>query len=255
MSCLQATVLLWTAFRITAVPLLCKRWTCDYCRELLRLRVIRMAVDGQPEKILTLTCNVNAYSDPDSAAHHMRDQVPKLIKRMRRLRPASDIQYFLVVERTKNGWPHFHILLRAPYIPQAWYQKQWLELAGSPIVDIRAIHGGRETARYVGKYLGKSPHRFSKMRSYDASRGWFDPTGGRHAWRHKNPLTAKALLHEPWERFSTRLDAARVTYTDEGTSIEIPYTTTLPQWLRPPPELTYEQERQRRTRDVLFSIA
>jgi len=75
---------------------------------------------------------------------------------------------------TKKGWPHAHILMRAPFIPQRLIASLWKSLTGASIVDIRKVHSERHVANYVSKYLSKSlvniPHlkRWRTSRLYSA---------------------------------------------------------------------------------------
>lgn len=103
----------------------------------------------------------------------MSASVNYLFKRIRRKWPSRDTQYFLVWELTKAGWPHAHLLLRAPYIPQKWLARNWQDLTGAPIVDIRAIRHADHVAHYVAKYLAKDPQVPAGMKRYRHSRHFF----------------------------------------------------------------------------------
>lgn len=93
----------------------------------------------------------------------------RLIVKMRRFDSTRPMEYLAVWERTKAGWPHLHVLLRGPFIPQRLISRWWSSLAKSPIVDIRPLHGSRQGARYVTKYLTKDPDPFFQGRSIRAS--------------------------------------------------------------------------------------
>jgi len=78
-----------------------------------------------------------------------------LLGRLRRRGLCSG--YVKVVEFTKRGLPHLHVLMRGPYVPQWRLSEMWGEIHLSPIVDVRAVRGQVGAARYLAKYLGKDP--------------------------------------------------------------------------------------------------
>ena len=123
--------------------------------------------------LLTLTCNPARYASRDEAFLRTSLAVNQLFKRIRRRWPDARIEYFLVWERTKKGWPHIHLLLRAPFIPQGWLSHAWNELTGAPIVDIRALHSPVQIVSYISKYLAKDPQAPHGMKRYRASRRFF----------------------------------------------------------------------------------
>ena len=123
--------------------------------------------------LLTLTSRPSAHSSPDAAFTLMSTAVNILFKRIRRRWPAASIEYFLVWERTKAGWPHCHLLIRAPFIPQSWLSDQWADLTGAPVIDIRTIHQPDHVASYVAKYLSKDPQVPQGMKRYRHSRLFF----------------------------------------------------------------------------------
>lgn len=153
----------------------CKRWSCEICRPDNRRRVIRLAAKGQPDKFMTLTSKAFQYETPDIAAQAMRDAFARLIRLMRKRFPSKTLEYMRVFEATKSGWPHLHILLRAPFIPQRWLSAAWNRLLGSKIVDIRPVGTGEGVANYVSKYIGKDVHRFAGVTRWFRSKGWSLP--------------------------------------------------------------------------------
>jgi len=99
--------------------------------------------------------------------------VNQLFKRIRRAHPAATVEYFLVWERTKAGWPHAHLLLRAPFLKQGWLSMQWRDLTGAPIIDIRTLHDPEQIISYIAKYLSKDPQAPHGMKRYRCSRQFF----------------------------------------------------------------------------------
>lgn len=130
--------------------------------------------------LMTLTCNPARHPHVDDAFARTSLAVNQLFKRIRRRWPDSRIEYFLVWERTKKGWPHAHLLLRAPFIPQGWLSGVWNELTGAPIVDIRAVHTPGEVVAYIAKYLSKDPRAPVGMKRYRSSRRFFNAVLPHH---------------------------------------------------------------------------
>jgi len=91
---------------------------------------------------------------------------------LRRKYEGQSIDYLAVVEETKQGEPHLHILVRSPYIPQALLSEWMGALIRSPIVDIRRIRNQREVIRYVAKYITKAPAQFGHAKRYWSSKDY-----------------------------------------------------------------------------------
>jgi len=153
-----------------ALRLWCKRWDCEDCGPRKKAKFIRRALRGNPTSLLTLTVNPALYSARIDAFKAATVAIPHFIKRLRRRFPRYRVEYLLVWETTKAGWPHAHVLLRAPFIPQSLISRIWKELTGAPIVDIRAVRGQRDVARYLGKYLAKKPETPPGAKRFRTSR-------------------------------------------------------------------------------------
>jgi len=155
-------------------PLSCRSWSCARCAPLLKHRLIRRLSGVKVFSLLTLTCRPALYASPDHAFLSLSLSIPTFFKRLRRAFPDTPIEYFLVWERTKAGWPHAHLLLRAPVIPQAFISDTWRQLTGAPIVDVRKIHQADHAIHYVAKYLAKDPQTPAGMKRYRSSQHFFD---------------------------------------------------------------------------------
>ena len=171
-------------------PASCRSWACETCAPIRKMLCEIEARSGNPNRFLTLTCNPAVGSSPGHRRKIMGKAFPKLMKRIGRLHGGVAPQYFVVVERTKAGEPHFHVLLRCSYVDHKLLSRWWRELTGAWVVDIRAVHGERQAARYVAKYLAKAPVRFGSSKRYWSSRGWLLNRGDepalewrREAWR------------------------------------------------------------------------
>lgn len=185
--------------QVAALPLYCRRWQCPDCGKHQRRKLKKRLVAGQPTTFLTLTTNPNLHPDPEEAFRQASVAINRLMKVLRRRYGATRIQYALVWEQTKRGYPHAHILLRAPYLPQKLVSREWQRLSGANIVDIRRVGSESQAAAYVSKYLAKDPatpygakrYRTSRQYSAAAPRGQLAAMLGVSDW-----LRSAAGLHE-----------------------------------------------------------
>jgi len=178
-------------------PLHCRSWSCDVCAPLRKRRLMALAASGEPVRFLTLTVNPHRDGTPETRLLELANAWRLTVKRLRRLHPNEPIEYLAIVEATKQGEPHLHILLRAPYVPQRYISDVMDELIAAPIVDIRRIRNPREVIRYVAKYVTKAPVRFGTTKRYWCSQSYelekpakleADPTIGPGWTLDKRPL-------------------------------------------------------------------
>jgi len=148
--------------------LTCKSWNCEYCAPRRRAKLMAQASSGTPTRFITLTVNPDVGDDPEHRLKLLANAWRLVIKRLRRLHPDKEIEYLALVEATKAGEPHLHILFRGPYISQQLLSTFMAELIQSPIVDIRRIKNAKEAIRYVAKYVTKKPAQFGTAKRY-----WF----------------------------------------------------------------------------------
>jgi len=130
------------------------------------------AAAGEPNRFITLTVNPRVGDDPDDRLAKLANAWRNTAKRIKRQWPKKPFAYLAIVEATKAGEPHLHILWRGPFIPQRWLSETMGELLESPIVDIRQIRNQREVIRYVAKYVTKAPHHFGTCKRYWSSQNW-----------------------------------------------------------------------------------
>jgi len=151
-----------------AKPLKCQSWQCDTCKPIRRRRLIAQAFAGNPSRFVTLTANPREGANPVERLFALSRAWRLLVKRLRRMHPRKSIEYLCVVERTKLGEPHLHILLKSPYIPQSWLSSVMRELNNAPICDIRSVKGKKDVIAYVTKYVSKDPTKIGTGKRY-----WF----------------------------------------------------------------------------------
>lgn len=100
-------------------------------------------------KLVTLTTSEEACR----AGKDIQASFRSLVQRLRRRRWC--LGYVRVVEFTQAGRPHYHVILRGPYIPVWYLASVWAKIHLSPIVDIRRVKVQGGLAQYMAKYLGK----------------------------------------------------------------------------------------------------
>ena len=152
----------------------CRRYACQVCGPRRRAALARRIVTGHPNRMVTLTCRHEL-----GAKHQlkiMRTNTSKFISTLRKR--FGDIQYVRILETCKDGYPHFHYLMRSTYLPQAELKAIWTKLTGATIVDVRKAHG--RSVSYVAKYISKATGEdgtFSRQK-IAVSRHFWEPLQG-----------------------------------------------------------------------------
>lgn len=156
------------------IPLRCKTWACKKCAPLKVFSWTQIALSGDPQRFITLSCDPARFQDPSTARAAMQKGFTELVRRIRN--KCGRFEYLRIWELHKNGYPHFHILQRGDFIPQEWLSEQWDAVGGGPIVDIRKIRQPEKTAKYCFKYLAKGLSRLAlewpRTRLIVKSKGW-----------------------------------------------------------------------------------
>lgn len=147
-------------------PLPCRSWGCEDCQPKRRRQLIAMAIAGCPNKMLTLTVNPSVGESPIERRKMLHSAWVILRKRMARRLKVRRIPYMAFVEKTENGEPHLHILLRCKYIPFKWYSTNMRKLIKAPHVWINKLSSQKRAAYYVTKYVTKAPAQFGRLKRY-----------------------------------------------------------------------------------------
>lgn len=138
------------------IQLRCKRWGCRHCGERKVARFAWRCEDAHPNRLITLTVAKSRWINPRAAYESTRGMVTQLATKLRRI--VDEFEYFRILEVTKSGWPHYHLIVRSGYIPQRVLSRMWNSLTGAPIVDVRVIRKGKRVYFYVMKYLCKQQY-------------------------------------------------------------------------------------------------
>lgn len=131
-----------------------------------------VAASGDPTRFLTLTVNPAVYDSPDERLRKLSWAWRTVVKRLRRKYGRDSVEYFCVVEATKKGEPHLHILLRGRYLPQKELSTAMAQLIQSPIVYIERVKSQKQVVNYVAKYVSKKPAQFGTSKRYWQSVGY-----------------------------------------------------------------------------------
>ena len=190
-----------------AIPLLCRSWGCAWCRPIRQRQLVRLAESGTPNRFVTLTSNPSTGTSPAARAHALAVAWRLVCKRWRRANPEGTLEFLAVFEATKAGEPHLHILCRSGYIDQRWLSRQMKAIANAPIVDVRKVTNASTYARYIAKYVGKTPQRFGTCKRYWVTPGYAalgekpaaDPWGVKGGW-----VVDKRSLYDIWLSWTKR---------------------------------------------------
>src|SRR3546814_1256446 len=100
---------------------------------------------------MTLTCQPSRYETPDEAARDMKRALVLLRRHLKEKKGIDKVPFIVVFERTQNGWPHMHLLVRAPYVHWKWLSLEMKRLIGAQSIDIRRVGKRKGAAYYISK--------------------------------------------------------------------------------------------------------
>lgn len=170
MYCGQQTLVKHGAGYKEAIRLRCRSWTCPDCAPRRRARLIAQAIGGKANTFLTLTLPAHRAVDKEEAVKELSRAWRIIRKREARKRKGKPIPFLAVVELTKAGTPHLHILARSKWIDHKWLSDACAELLDAPIVDIRRIKNRSGSVAYCAKYCGKDCAKIGTNKRYWQSR-------------------------------------------------------------------------------------
>lgn len=155
-----------------AATLRCKSWGCPDCAPNRQRRLMAECCGGNPTSFLTLTIRRGEAATPDEAARKLSHAWRDLRRLLCYWRGIKKIPFLAIFERHKSGWPHLHIFVRMPYVPQAELSCWMSWLVNSPIVDISQIKSKGQAASYAAKYVTKDNVKFKTAKRYWQSQDW-----------------------------------------------------------------------------------
>ena len=166
MLCTERTLVKHQANTLTLSPLRCRCWTCDHCGPRRAKDLRRLALRGDPTTFLTLTIRKGRFPTPDAQAVELAKGWRMLRQYLMRFYGLKALPFLIVIEKHKSGWPHAHILLRAPYLDHNVIRNWWAARFDSRIIDIRQVKDQHQAAKYVTDYLSKGPHAYAGTKRY-----------------------------------------------------------------------------------------
>jgi hypothetical protein len=156
----------------TAVSLKCRSWKCPTCQPDRQRRLVAEAASGAPSTFLTLTSRRRDGFSAVDAARELIRAWQLIRKRLMRRHGLKRLPFMTVMEATKAGWPHLHIMIRSVWLDRSTISKWMDELTSSPVVDIRRIDNKGRVAAYVAKYAGKCAEQFGTCKRYFKSQDY-----------------------------------------------------------------------------------
>lgn len=141
--------------RSVVISVGCRRWGCPFCGRRRVAALARRVEDAAPNRLITLTVDIKLWESPRAAYDGTRRALGPWTRAMRRDGP---FEYLRVLELTKRGWPHYHLMVRSGYRPYAEVSRVWAELTGARVVDVRQIKQRDSVYWYLVKYLAKQAY-------------------------------------------------------------------------------------------------
>jgi hypothetical protein len=181
----------------------CRTWSCRPCAERKIRELACIVRDVKPNRLMTLTVNPSLYQSRKAAWQLTVKQVPILIRQLRQR--FGPIEYLRVTEITKQGWPHYHLLIKSNYLPHHVVKKCWAKLTGAYIVDVRQVRKSFSAYKYLVKYLSKlhrlewTARHVSRSKNFRSSSQWEDPNPIRPEelqFRSSHPAHVMMELYE-----------------------------------------------------------
>lgn len=185
-------------------PVTCKRWGCPYCAVRKIRKLAYLTNQAVPNRWIRLGVNPRNYTGPKDAWQRTSALVPELFRLMRKIFN-KEVEYLRVTEihdgkhkpedsdRRKVegpmtvsaiGFPHYHALLRSPYIPHPVMSREWARLTALP-------WPGREQLPEAVKDLDQKRYHTAKLKDLmgdsrteddELQTAWCNATGAPYIW-------------------------------------------------------------------------
>ncbi|MBA7636418.1 hypothetical protein ES703_44036 [subsurface metagenome] len=139
------------------------------------------------------SCRFVTLTSSPQSKNFIQQDLRRLFGRLRRRGILTD--YIRVVEYSKSGLEHVHLIYRGHFLPQPELSRLWSEIHQSPIVDIRSVRASRHhlrgAAAELAKYMAKEGSR-----RYSWSWGWVYK-GFVRTWKSAKALYWKIAHYAP----------------------------------------------------------
>ena len=194
------------------------------------MRRLAMGLEGaEHPRFLTLTSP--AGDTPEASLRLLSARFEKLRRLVRQYGHRGEFEFGGVVELTRRGIAHFHVLLRGPYLTQAAWSRLAAEAGFGRVVWIEAASADKLTGyvtkalpAYVTKGL-REPEPFPRhFRRVRFSRGWAPgwvvpsraPEDGATVWELVRPATPLMSTYLRLAALGNRADPEGWALEDEG---------------------------------------
>jgi len=156
-------------------PVRCKSWFCPECAKLMGYMVRRKMTEALASwkglLMITLTIDPSLFDSAQAAYEWVRGKhgLGVFVRTLKR-HGFTTGRYAWFLEFQKNGWPHWHVLIEADYIPHHEIESAWGRLrppgiemmADRPPFGFVSVQGSKfksasHAANYATKYLIKEP--------------------------------------------------------------------------------------------------
>lgn len=151
--------------------IVCKTWACPYCGPIKRAELAARIKAAKPNRFVTLTAAPNQDETPRKVFDRTRRQISELAKVYRR--EGREFEFCRVLETHQSGYPHYHLIVRSPWLDQRELSYRWCCLTESYIVDVRKLSNDNKGVNYVMKYLGKQESTAFTQRRVSYTRNFF----------------------------------------------------------------------------------
>lgn len=158
--------------RTVLISVGCRRWSCSFCGRLRVAALSKRVEAAKPTRLITLTVDPKLWESPRHAYDGTRRALGPWTRDMRR---EGQFEYLRVLELTKAGWPHYHLLVRSGYRHYAQVRASWQANTGARIVDVRQVRKRDSVYWYLTKYLAKQSACEFTDRKLSQTRGFFPP--------------------------------------------------------------------------------
>lgn len=134
-----------------------------------KTKILRIVNSNTWSMMLTLT-----YADDTTVAESKKD-ICSFIKRLRQVYP--QFKYLYVLELTKRGRPHYHMLVDAvvDFTDLHSYERYLAEIWSHGFIDVQLITNSKGAGHYISKYFTKDPID-THYKLYGYSRNCIKPT-------------------------------------------------------------------------------
>jgi hypothetical protein len=179
----------------------CRSRFCNECAVVagyvLRRRLVPVLQTFKHVMMLTLAVDPSLFANAEQAYTWVRERfaLARLMQDLRRAGVVDSARYIYFLEFTKEGWPHWHVLVESEYVPHELIERCWgknrpegIEReAGRPpfgfvVFSAPKFASAEHAANYATKYVVKAPREgwpewvldyTGRVQRYSVSRGFW----------------------------------------------------------------------------------